>query len=350
MRLHFDGETKRAQWSALMALLILATPVANLRMGAQAPDTDRWSQVYAANDLDLEGNKPFHLQMTFQLYNMAGAAAETGTIEELWYSPLVHHIVIHSPSFNRDSEVPDAFDEKTARERYLIDELLEFALRPVPKHALQNVSDISESDRNFGKTTLGCLQIKPVALPGIGLNFPTVCTVKDTARVRAVLYSEADKVLVRNSLGTLYGISVALDMQISLMNRQAITGKVTSLTSLAPRAVDPQAALHALTKAPLVSENARIAGGVISGSRTKFVQPSYPFLARQNHMSGSVLLKAVIGKDGSIEHLIPIASADPIFTEAAMDAVKHWTYKPSLLNGEPTEVDTTITVSFSTAG
>ena len=90
-----------------------------------------------------------------------------------------------------------------------------------------------------------------------------------------------------------------------------------------------------------------MSGGVIAGSRVKFVQPMYPLKAKVDHKAGAVLLHAIINRDGSIGELIPIAVSDPVFTDAAIDAVRQWKYSPYLLNGEPTEVDTTITINFS---
>ncbi|MFI5116102.1 MAG: energy transducer TonB [Terriglobales bacterium] len=75
------------------------------------------------------------------------------------------------------------------------------------------------------------------------------------------------------------------------------------------------------------------------------VQPTYPRLARQARAQGTVVLHAVIGKDGTIEEL-SVISGHPLLTQAAVDAVKQWRYKPYLLNGEPVPVQTTINVNF----
>lgn len=75
------------------------------------------------------------------------------------------------------------------------------------------------------------------------------------------------------------------------------------------------------------------------------VQPSYPPLARQARVQGTVVLRAVIGKDGTIQDL-SVVSGHPMLTKAALDAVKQWRYKPYLLNGEPVLVQTTINVNF----
>jgi len=57
-------------------------------------------------------------------------------------------------------------------------------------------------------------------------------------------------------------------------------------------------------------------------------------------------LEAVISKDGAIDNL-RVISGHPLLTQAAIDAVRQWRYKPTLLNGEPVEVVTTITVNFA---
>jgi protein TonB len=75
-------------------------------------------------------------------------------------------------------------------------------------------------------------------------------------------------------------------------------------------------------------------------------QPVYPPLARQTRISGTVRLHAIISKQGSVESL-EVLSGHPLLVRAAMDAVQQWKYKPTLLNGEPVEVDTTIDVIFS---
>lgn len=75
------------------------------------------------------------------------------------------------------------------------------------------------------------------------------------------------------------------------------------------------------------------------------VEPVYPHIALILHKQGDVKLHAIIGKDGGIESLT-VTSGDPLLAAAALDAVRQWRYRPYLLNGEPVEVETLITVSF----
>jgi TonB family protein len=78
-------------------------------------------------------------------------------------------------------------------------------------------------------------------------------------------------------------------------------------------------------------------------------QPVYPEPARQANIAGDVELHAIIGKDGTIIHLEAV-SGHPLLVQAALDAVKQWRYMPTLVNGDPVEVDTTITIPFALDG
>lgn len=77
------------------------------------------------------------------------------------------------------------------------------------------------------------------------------------------------------------------------------------------------------------------------------VEPMYPALARQIRKNGKVELRALIAMDGTIQSL-QLVSGDPMFVQSALDAVRQWRYRPTLLNGQPVEVDTFITVIYTT--
>jgi periplasmic protein TonB len=88
-----------------------------------------------------------------------------------------------------------------------------------------------------------------------------------------------------------------------------------------------------------------VSQGVSQGLITKRVQPVYPSTALRMRIEGSVQLLATISKTGNITS-IKVESGEPLLTRAATDAVKQWKYKPYLLNGEPVEIQTQITVDF----
>jgi len=90
----------------------------------------------------------------------------------------------------------------------------------------------------------------------------------------------------------------------------------------------------------------RVGGNVQQARIITQIRPVYPPLARQARISGVVRLQAIIAKDGTIQEL-QVISGHPLLVQAALDAVKQWRYQPTLLNGEPVEVVTTIDVVFN---
>jgi len=96
-------------------------------------------------------------------------------------------------------------------------------------------------------------------------------------------------------------------------------------------------------------QRVRVSQGVTQGLLIRKVQPNYPPLARQARIQGAVQLQAEISKEGTIENL-RLISGHPMLAPAAIEAVKQWRYKPYILNGEPVEVETQITVNFTLSG
>jgi periplasmic protein TonB len=88
---------------------------------------------------------------------------------------------------------------------------------------------------------------------------------------------------------------------------------------------------------------------IMEGYLVHRVQPIYPPLAKAARIQGPVELRAIISKDGFIENL-RVLGGHPMLVTAAVDAVKQWRYRPYVLNGEPVEVETQITVNFVLSG
>jgi periplasmic protein TonB len=89
----------------------------------------------------------------------------------------------------------------------------------------------------------------------------------------------------------------------------------------------------------------RVSTGISEGLLSHRVEPLYPLIAQRARIEGTVELKAVISKEGTIEGLQRI-NGHPLLVTAAMDAVKQWRYRPYMLNGEPLEVETVVVVNF----
>jgi protein TonB len=93
----------------------------------------------------------------------------------------------------------------------------------------------------------------------------------------------------------------------------------------------------------------RVASRVVEANLIHDVPPQYPPEAGRARLEGPVVLMAVIGQDGSVKD-VRVESGLPILAQAAIDAVKQWRYKPYLIDGEPVEVDSRITINFTLSG
>jgi len=98
-----------------------------------------------------------------------------------------------------------------------------------------------------------------------------------------------------------------------------------------------------------MKQRIRVGGNVEAAAIVARVVPKYPEIAKLAHISGTVILHAVIATDGTVQELSYV-SGPSLLIKAAMDAVREWRYRPTLLNQMPVEVDTTIEVVFNLAG
>ena len=97
---------------------------------------------------------------------------------------------------------------------------------------------------------------------------------------------------------------------------------------------------------PATPPRVRIGGNVQAAKMIYQVQPVYPQIAKTAHVQGTVILQVVVAKDGTVLDL-KYLSGPALLMRSSMDAVRQWRYAPTLLNGEPVEVDTTVSVVFT---
>ncbi len=138
--------------------------------------------------------------------------------------------------------------------------------------------------------------------------------------------------------------------------QQTQTAEPALVNTGAPTAAEPDAKIsrstptHAKNESePSPLQRIRLSQDDAAGLLVEKVVPDYPPLARQAHVKGSVVLDANISKDGAVENLRAV-SGHPLLIPAAIDAVRHWRYKPCVQNGQAVPVNTQITVNFSLTG
>jgi protein TonB len=109
--------------------------------------------------------------------------------------------------------------------------------------------------------------------------------------------------------------------------------------------IAPNAAAAA-AEGPTPPNLIRVGGNVQSTKLVQQPRPVYPPEAKEQRIQGKVQLLAVIAKDGTVKSL-EVISGDPALTQSALDAVRQWVYQPTLLNGQPVEVQTQIDVNYT---
>ncbi len=105
------------------------------------------------------------------------------------------------------------------------------------------------------------------------------------------------------------------------------------------------AASHPAPQTPL-PKRIRVSAGVAQGLVLTKINPEYPHDAKEARIQGVVLLQVNIAEDGTVKQ-VELISGHPTLAQAAIDAVKQWTYRPYLFNGNPIEVETQVRVDFT---
>jgi TonB family protein len=332
--------------------LAIAAIVAPCLAVAQSPPKaenlhDRIVEAASNSSLLSPDLSPWHLKLDATFYDAAGKNPDIGTVET-WHSggdsrtvitvgAATRTVVRHSGETYESQSGPDV--------PALADDLLDNVLSPGPSTADIEGATLDLHVEPFGKVKLDCIMLAQSILHAssapMGL-FPTYCLDPGATRLRAS-YNFGDVSVLRNRMGSFQGKNVALD--VSLMKGPVLLAeaKISTLATFAPA--------DEFTPGPDLKQigggQARVPGGVIAGHLLNKAQPIYPPSARQNHISGTVVLHAIIGRDGRIRSLRPISAPDADLAISAIAAVRQWTYTPYLLNGEPVEVDTTITVNYN---
>jgi hypothetical protein len=327
---------------AISAVLLGSAIAARAQGDKQAPD--EWSKLVTANNLDVKGNSPFRLEMTFQLYDLDGKPTRSGTLEDWWAAPGSERVMVYLAGVNEDGSLAAGVSHELVRDRYLVNELLNLAVHPVPE--LSAVRGKVANEREiFGKLKLDCLG--PERRQGSeGLvQDESVCMQPQSDLVLIRRASSENEVLARQSTGKFNDTHVALKLSLAYMGRIAITGEVTKLQSF--DAAKPEVQLLSLSPEEQVMPNGPIhtalAKGMVIGKSIARDEPELP----DGHRQGKAIESLIFGKDGLVLDAVPIACSDAQFCNAAARAMANWKITPALLNGQPTEVNITSAIEVT---
>lgn len=309
---------------------------------------ERLHRANLLTSINTEGFQPWHLKLHVQSLGGEGMAPGEGSIEEWWLNPKVYRVVYATPTFKGSVlRNADGLYRSTGSgpEDSDMRMLLREAVHPMPTTEELDNGSLTMKTETFSGVKLDCIMlgqtIRGVDDLPLGL-FPTYClgSGADTLRLS---FDFGGLSVVRNKLGKFLDREVALEEGISsngkLLMRTHVEILKTEPLTVADFAPGPD-------MQNMDDSAAEVASGVMAAAIITKVNPIYPEEAKMKHLSGAVTLKATIGSDGRVHSLRAISYPDGAMAISAIRAVRMWRYKPYLLNGEPRQVETTITVNY----
>jgi TonB family protein len=326
--------------SLLLAFILHPSPAA----ASSQAIADRLKAAAELASLDAPGLAPWHMKVDVTFYDLSGKNPYSGTIET-WHTGEDHRttITVGSTIETTLSSGGKWFLAGTGSDiPALADLMLAALLHPGPSPEDVENAALELRKESFGKNKLECVMLaqpmRNASTMPIGL-FPAYCLDPGTDDLRAS-YNIGSVTVLRNALGKFQGKKVAT--AITLMDGQVriAEARVSTLQTFTPAdQFKPDPGMKA-SAAPTVI-------GMMSDRLLTKIDVTYPLSARQNHTAGTVVLNATIGRDGHIHSLRLVSAPSVDLALSAISAVRQWTYRPYLIDGEPVKVSTTITVNYN---
>jgi TonB family protein len=219
-------------------------------------------------------------------------------------------------------------------------------------HPMPRAAEIDKAKPDLVKETLGKVSTECIMLTEeVGLKmqmapigmFPTYCLLQGTNRM-VISYDPGAEMVQLSAVGKFFGHTVGTSL-ILVDGIKVVAKAHVEMLSTSPTDVDDFTKSTGLDNASAPAPT--IEAGAMAGKLISRANPVFPASAKQAHISGKVLLKAIIGRDGRIRSLRVQSAPDGALAMSALQAVRTWTYSPFVLNGHPTEVETTITVNYT---
>lgn len=300
--------------------------------------------------------KPWHLKATYKVLDADGKATDQGTYEEFWVSPTKFKRITTGSNYAQTDYGTEKGILRFGDSKSLSDQLVKLrnefvAPMPDPQNVLLSYYEILTG---VGSNIRLICEKDSTNYPAFSsLAGKTYCTTADKPILRVTLSAPEKEQFLHNRILRFQDRYIAGDLQQSQDGKPVLSAHLDSLelydasdaTKLEPPSdMAPVATLPMPSQSPQIGK-VNISAGVAVGLLVKKVNPVYPAIAQAAHVSGTVVLQAVIDKQGLVKD-IRVISGPAMLQQAALDAVKHWVYRPYMLFNSPVEVATTINVIF----
>ncbi len=297
------------------------------------------------NNLAAADVKPWHIKATFQLFGDDGVVTEEGTYEEFWASPFQFKRTFTGKSFSQTaygSQKGVLLASTTGETPDLLLAARNNLVSPMPffDAIIQNTT-YTTKPLNSGSLKLLCA-IPTASAPGAPADNSAYCFDTEEPTLRIAARPSTSDQTFHNRLIRVEDRAVATELKITHNGKPTVALHVQDAVVLDG---SQDAVFTPPPDAVAATLRINVADSLTAGMLENKVAPEYPIAAHRAHITGVVVLQAVIGKNGHIKDVKPISGPEAL-QGAAMQAVWQWRYRPYLLNGQPVEVMTTISVTF----
>ncbi len=305
--------------------------------------------LYGYNDSAL---KPWHLIGTYQIFDDAGNPAQQGKYEFWWEKPGVYRSSWSRAGGTRSewhTADGNALQQSAGDRLFYFEHAIEnLVFSPVPDLSSldQGGFEIKRDQMSIGKLKLPCVEIRAHArsdgkspfLPGVqpgSYCFDPHIPVLRIERLFNSVYIEFSQLTNRQNH--------VIPREISITDRRhkLLTFCVETIGDWAdPETIKPPSGAMPFLSADRLLPNDE-------GRLENKIPPIYPQAAKAERLSGTVILDAMIGRDGKVTDIRVLSSPSSLLTSASKEAVAQWRYSPRFLDGRPQEVNSIVNVIFS---
>lgn len=341
--------------ACLLGALICGSQGSMAQTAAPAADqAAHWQEIERKLGVPRKAGQPWHLVISLKVFNEESHSAASGTFEESFGDPRHLHrtISLGAQSMHWWETPSGAWRSGSVGPEIKVISLIHHALveTGIPAHFV-TAQNLQVDQRTIKGKALTCIAVAHLV------------DCYDGATLEYSQYPVGNAEFYFDNWMTFQDSQVARDLVIMRDGRKIASAHIekleelggVDLAQLSPgkdaepinpfSSAAPSFGLAGFGVAP-PPRKINISAGVAQGLLSSHSAPVYPPVAKAAGVSGTVVLQATVSQTGNIEAL-HVVSGPALLQQAALDAVKSWTYRPYLLNGEPVEVGTTINVIFT---
>lgn len=340
------------------AVILLGALFSAADLHASNKDAEVRARVEAANAktaLEQPGVKPWHLKIEAQLYRLPDPLAlpgapstpgERGTIEEWWASPTQYKVIYNFPSYQGTEGANTTGRYRSANFKPVPEELTMVRreiVHPMPTDAELVDQNLEIRKQDFGGGNYDCILVERAIVnlpfPPIG-SFPAFCLKSGTDDLVATI-DHGREFVPRLQPSDFEGKTIVRDLIAKRSNLTTIVARIATLEETPVK--DADYATPAGAMAVLGGEPIPVPASVMKSSLVHKVGPHSD--DPRQRPSGVYVARVVIGTDGHVVSAHTV-SGSPNSTKPSLEAIEQYQYKPYLLNGQPSEVVTTVTIEY----